>query len=156
MRGATLVSRRFQILPISEDVQTYGRWLWALTALFVFRVIAQPLALVIDSPLLPRFESWHSGVLPYPLLVVAQLFIVAWLALTAWRVSNDAVTPNQKAGRFLLTIAGLYAATMLTRLILGATILREERWFASPLPTVFHLGLASYLFVFGHLHTRHG
>ncbi len=137
-------------------MQTYGRWLWALTALFVFRVIAQPLALVVDSPLLPQFESWHSGLLPYPLLVVAQLFILAWLALTAWRVSHDAVTPNRKAGRVLQAIAGLYAAGMLARLILGATVLREERWFASPLPTVFHLGLASYLFVFGHLHARHG
>jgi hypothetical protein len=137
-------------------VQTYGRWLWALTALFVFRVIAQPLALVIDLPVLPPFESWHSGLLPYPFLVLAQLFILAWLALTAWRVSHDIVTPNRTAGIFLQSVAGLYAAVMLTRLILGATVLREERWFASPVPTVFHLGLASYLFVFGHLHTRHG
>jgi hypothetical protein len=137
-------------------VQIYGRWLWTLTALFAFRVIAQPLALVIESPLLPRFESWQSGVMPYSLLVVAQLFILAWLALTAWRVSHNHVTPNRKAGRSLLAIAALYAATMLTRLILGATVLRDDRWFGSPVPTFFHLGLAGYLFVFGHLHARHG
>jgi len=35
-------------------------------------------------------------------------------------------------------------------------MLRDERWFASPVPTVFHLGLAAYLFVYGHLHARHG
>lgn len=137
-------------------MRTYGRWLWALTALFAFRIIAQPLALVIDSPLLPPFESWHSGLLPYPLLVVAQLFILVWLARTAWRVSHDAVIPNRKSGKLLLAIAGLYAATMVARLILGATVLRDERWFGSPVPTLFHVGLASYLFVFGHLHTRHG
>jgi hypothetical protein len=137
-------------------VQTYGRWLWALAALFALRVIAQPLALIVDSPLLPRFESWHSGLVSYPLLVVAQVFILAWLARTAWRVSQNMVTPNRKSGRALLAIASLYAATMITRLILGATVLRDERWFGSPLPTVFHIGLACFLLVFGHLHARHG
>jgi phosphoglycerol transferase MdoB-like AlkP superfamily enzyme len=137
-------------------VQTYGRWLWALTVFFAFRVIAQPLALVIDLPWLPQFESWHSGAMPYPLLVVAQLFILAWLAITAWRVSHNTVRPNRTSGRALLAIAVVYAATMLTRLILGATMLRDERWFGSPLPAVFHLGLAGYLFVFGHLHAREG
>jgi hypothetical protein len=137
-------------------VQAYGPWLWTLTALFALRVIAQPLALVVDSPLLPRFESWHSGVVPYGLLVVAQLFILAWLTATAWRVSQATVKPNRKFGKPLLLSAAVYAATMLTRLGLGATVLRDDRWFTSPLPTAFHLGLAGYLFVYGLLHTRHG
>jgi hypothetical protein len=137
-------------------VQAYGRWLWTLTALFALRVIAQPLALLVDTPLLPRFESWHSGVMPYPLLVIAQLFILAWQTATAWRVSHDMVTPNPKTGRPVLAIAGVYALTMFTRLVLGATVLRDERWFASPVPTAFHIGLASYLFVYGLLHVRHG
>jgi hypothetical protein len=130
--------------------------LWALTALFAIRVISQPLALVIDFHWLPRFESWHSGVLPYPLLVVAQLFILAWLAMIAHRVSHNTVKLNRTSGRFLIAIGTVYAATMVTRLVLGATVLRDDRWFASPVPTIFHLGLASYLFVFGHLQTRHG
>jgi hypothetical protein len=45
---------------------------------------------------------------------------------------------------------------MLARLPLGATLLREERWFASPPPTAFHLVLAKYLFLYGRLHLRHG
>lgn len=137
-------------------MQAYGRWLWALTALFAVRVIAQPLALVIDSPLLPRFESWHSGALPYALLVAAQLLTLTWLALTAWRVSHSALKPNRTWGRPLVAIASVYSATMFTRLILGATLLRDERWFASPIPTVFHLVLAGYLFVFARLQVRHG
>ena len=137
-------------------MKAYGPWLWTLAALFAVRVTAQPLALLVDSPLLPPFESWHSGVMPYPLLIVSQLFILAWLTTTAWRVSQETVKPNRSSGRLLLAIAGVYALTMLTRLILGATMLRDERWFASPVPTVFHLGLAGYLFVYGHLHARHG
>ena len=84
--------------------------------------------------------------MPYPLLIVSQLFILAWLTTTAWRVSQETVKPNRRSGRRLLSIAGVYTLTMLTRLILGATMLRDERWFASPVPTVFHLGLAG-LFV---------
>ena len=33
---------------------------------------------------------------------------------------------------------------MAVRLVLGATLLGYERWFASPLPTFFHLVLAAY------------
>ena len=137
-------------------MQVYGRWLWALTALFAIRVVAQPLALVFDSPLLPRFESWHSGIMPYALLVAAQVCILTWLALNAWRVSHNTLKPNRTWGRSLLALASVYAATMFARLILGATLLRDERWFASPIPTIFHLGLAGYLFVFAHLQVRHG
>ena len=105
-------------------MKAYGPWLWTLAALFAVRVIAQPLALLVDSPLLPPFESWHSGVMPYPLLIVSQLFILAWLTTTAWRVSQETVKPNRRSGRRLLSVAGVYALTMLTRLILGATMLR--------------------------------
>jgi len=142
--------------PIGLNVQSYARWLWILAGLFALRVAAQPLALVVNSRFLPRFESWHSGVVPYPLLVGAQLLILLWLLSTAWFVARGAVRPVRKLGGILIGAAGLYGVTMLARLVLGATLLRDERWFASPLPTVFHLVLASYLYVYGRLHYRHG
>ena len=43
---------------------------------------------------------------------------------------------------------------MLGRLILGATIMKGQRWFASPVPTLFHLVLAADLIVYGHFHFR--
>ena len=134
----------------------YGRWLWLLAAFFALRVIAQPLALVVDSRFLPRFESWYSGLIPYPVLVGVQLVILAWLLITASRVSRAVARPRPTFGTLLLGAAGVYVVTMLMRLLLGATVLREERWFASPVPTAFHLVLASYLFVYGHFHYRHG
>lgn len=45
---------------------------------------------------------------------------------------------------------------MLMRLLLGATILSESRWFTSPVPAIFHLGLAGYLLAYGLFHVRHG
>jgi len=130
-------------------MQQHGRWLWILSALFALRVAAQPLAIVVDAAVLPRFESWHSGLLPYPLLLGTQLLILAWLVTTATRVSRGAVQRSPMFGRLVLGVAAVYGLTMLTRLVLGATVLSEVRWFASSVPTVFHLVLAGYLFVYG-------
>ena len=134
----------------------YAPWLWLLLGLFTVRVLAQPIALRVDTPLLPRFESWHSGVLPYPLLVLAQLVIILWLARTAWMFSTGAIAPRHRFGALMMALGGVYFASMVARLLLGATVLSHERWFASPLPTVFHLVLAAYLLVYGHFHWRYG
>ena len=120
------------------------------------RVIAQPLSLIIESPLLPRFDSWHGGVLPYPALLLAQLLIIAWFARTAWRFSRGEAVPRRGRGRFFVTFGTLYFVTMLARLILGLTALRDSRWFTSYLPTLFHLVLASWLLVYGHFNYKYG
>ena len=130
----------------------HGRWLWILAALFALRVAAQPLALVVEAPVLPRFESWHSALLPYPLLLAAQLLILAWLVTTAARVSRGGVQPNRMFGRLVLGVAAAYGMVMFTRLVLGVTVLSDMRWFARPVPAIFHLVLAGYLFVYGRVH----
>lgn len=130
--------------------------LWLLTALFCTRVVAQPAALVLDTPLLPRFDAWYSGAMPYPQLLVAQLAILGWLAWTARAVQTQRVRPSRRLGRGLLVFAGLYGALMVARLGLGLSILGDVTWFARPVPTVFHLVLAAYLAVYGDLHVRHG
>ena len=130
----------------------YGPWLWLLTGLFALRVAAQPAALIFDEGVLPPFDSWHGGVLPYPVLLLTQLLILGWLARTAWRFGAAAVAPNRSAGRLLLIFGGLYFAVMSLRLLLGATVLGGVRWFASPLPAFFHLVLAMYLLLVGYFH----
>ena len=47
------------------------------TAAFLFRVMAQLLQALWPLDVLPSFESWHSATLPYPLLLVSQLAILA-------------------------------------------------------------------------------
>ena len=127
--------------------------LWLLTGLFAFRVAAQPAALLFDR-LLPPFDSWDGGVLPYPVLLVTQLVILGWLARTAWRFSTGRVTSRPSIGRAALAFGGVYFAVMFLRLLLGATVLSDVRWFASPLPAFFHLVLAAYLLVYGYCHVH--
>lgn len=126
-----------------------------MLALFIVRVVAQPLSLIIDSPLLPRFDAWHGGVLPYPALLAAQVLIIVWFARTAWRFSRGEAVPRRGLGIFFLVFGTVYFLTMLARLVLGLTIYRESRWFTSYLPTVFHLVLASWLLVYGRYHYKY-
>ena len=140
----------------SKSSRRYAPWLWLLLGLFAVRVVAQPVALMADAWLLPPFESWHSGALPYPLLLTTQLFILAWLAHTAWQFTRGEISPHRRFGVLMLILGSAYFMTMLMRLVLGATILAGQRWFASPLPTFFHLVLASFLLLYGHFHFRYG
>jgi hypothetical protein len=140
----------------SKPSQRYAPWLWLLLGLFTIRVLAQPIALHVDTPLLPRFESWHSGLLPYPVLVLTQVIIILWLSRTAWTFTTGAIAPRSGFGVVMMAFGGVYFAAMVLRLLLGATVLADERWFASPLPTVFHLVLATYLLLYGHFHWRYG
>ena len=134
----------------------YTKWLWLCTSLFAFRVIAQLAALLFKPKFLPSFESWHGGVLPYPLLLSTQILIFIWLAWTAWRFSQNNIYPRRRLGMVIIVFASLYFLVMLLRFLLGSTILSDYRWFASYLPAFFHLVLASYLFLYAHFHFRHG
>jgi hypothetical protein len=140
----------------SKPSRRYAPWLWLLLGLFTIRVLAQPIALRVDSPLLPRFESWHSGLLPYPMLVFTQVIILLWLSRTAWVFTTGTIAPRFRVGIVTMGLGGVYFAAMVLRLLLGATLLSQQRWFASPLPTVFHLVLATYLILYGHFHWRYG
>jgi len=136
----------------ARSSRRYAPWLWVLAALFCARVFAQPIALVFHPGFLPPFDAWHSAVLPYQLLLASQGVILFWLAWTAARFSTAAVTPNRRIGVSALILGTLYFSFMALRLLLGATILHGQRWFARPLPTVFHLVLATYLILFAHFH----
>ena len=133
----------------------YGVVLWMLLWLFALRVAAQVAAIFVRSPLLPEFEAWHSGVLPYGVLLASQIAILAALVWTARQFTSGAVRPQRSMGVAALTFGTLYFATMLVRLALGLTLLSDRRWFSSRLPTMFHLVLAVYVIVFAWFHTIH-
>src|SRR5262245_40813563 len=95
-------------------------WLWVLWGLFGLRVVAQPLARVVDLPFLPDFERWHSSVMPYWLLVLCQLVILWVLGRTAWAFSTAKVTRRKRLGVGLVIFGSAYLGSMVARLTLGA------------------------------------
>ena len=132
--------------------RTHATLLWLLLGLFLFRVAAQLAAAATALPFLPPFEAWHSGALPYPALVVAQIAIVAVYAWMARGIAVGRTRPRPRLGRFLLVFGGVYFAFMVARLALGATLLVESSWWRAPIPSSFHLVLAGFLIVAGHFH----
>jgi hypothetical protein len=81
---------------------------------------------------------------------------IAALGWTALRFTTDAVTPRRSIGVVAFAFGGLYFLAMLVRLVLGLTVLSHRRWFASPLPTAFHLVLAAYVLLYTRFHYVHG
>ncbi len=137
---------------ITNPAKKLAPWLWLLTGLFAFRVVAQPLARVWDW--LPPFDAWHSATLTYAWLVFFQLLILAAMIGIAFRFSSGRVRASRAVGTAMLSFGGLYLGVMLTRLVLGVTVMRGDAWFDRPLPTIFHLVLATFVILIGWFHRR--
>lgn len=136
----------------SRAFQSYGWLLLGLLLLFLCRVVAQLVQSVSPVAVLPSFETWQSGALPYPLLVAFQLLILMACARAVWSVLSGTVVPSAKKGRWFLTLGWVYFIAMSIRLVVGLTIAPEHFWFGATLPTLFHLVLACFLLVLGSFH----
>lgn len=132
--------------------ESFAKALWFLLALFACRVVAQPAQLWLRVPWLPAFDAWHSGALPYWLLLTLQLLILTMQVRIAVAVGAGRMTPSRRAARWSLILGATYFAAMLARLALGMTVLASSRWFSAWLPTVFHLVLASFVLLVGMFH----
>ena len=127
-------------------------WLGALTLLFALCVTAQALQRVFELEVLPTFEAWHGGLLPYWLLLTAQIALLGVMVRTVVLVAADRVAATRGKAVVLLTIGSLYLATMSFRFLAGQTILEENTWFAAWLPALFHIDLALFVVLLGHYH----
>jgi len=137
-----------------QGVESRGTaWiLLCLTVLFVFRVVAQMIQFWHPYPVLPSFEAWQSGAVPYSLLLSVQVVIVGCCLRIIWRLFKGCVVPETKMGKIWLSIGGMYFLVMCIRLILGFTVAPDHFWFGAKLPTMFHFVLAAFLLVYGRFH----
>ena len=130
-----------------------------LAGLFFLRVAGQMLVARFDVRFLPAMEHWYSGLLPYPILLTAQIVIVALqvrMCADFWRGHGYFVAPKPAAGRVLKWLSYLYAAAMATRYVVTMALFPERRWLGGVIPIVFHLVLAAYLFAYSHFHCLGG
>ena len=129
----------------SLDRQVKQAGLTVLTVLFALRVLGQALQELFGLRGLALDAAWDGGLLPYGLLLPAQVIILAGMAHASWRPPLLGV----EAGRLLRLVGALYAAVMAARLLLGATLLTDMAWFAAWLPALFHLVLACFVILLG-------
>lgn len=121
-----------------------------LAMLFVGRVVAQLIQYFYPVDVLPRFEQWQSGALPYGILVALQLVIVAGQLHVVGAVSRSQRLLRQEWRRMISAFAVIYLAVMAFRLIAGLTFATDGGWLDARLPTIFHLILATYLLLWMH------
>lgn len=119
--------------------------LWACIGLFLLRVLGQIEVVLIAPAWLPTMEQWYSGLLPYPLLLPAQILILMLMTgLTVYETRRAHLAPDRE---WLRVVSLLYFAVMLSRL--GIQLLRgaDDVIAAGGIPVAFHWVLALFLLV---------
>jgi hypothetical protein len=131
-------------------------FLWLFSALFVVRVGGQLLVRLRRPAWLPPTKEWNLS--PYRLLLPAQIGILGlmtWIDVSFSTGSGPPVDPRPDLGRGVLVFSFVYAGVMIARYLVRMARRPEERWFGGAVPIVFHLVLASYLFVIGSFHASY-
>ena len=74
------------------------------------------LAVALDvAPFLPPMDEWQSGLLPYPVLLAAQVVLLAGLGTICWQFSRGRgwfVRAPSRLGTPLWIAGWIYAASM--------------------------------------------
>jgi hypothetical protein len=119
--------------------------LWALTALFAARVTGQAVQRWIPQPFLPSADAFQGSNLPYPVLLCAQLVILAVMIAVAWRVQRGRMVRNPRAARVLGWLGAAYMAFALVRIAVGLGMPGAPDWFRTWIHAFFHIVLAGYV-----------
>ncbi len=141
----------------SAAAQRLAPLLWALLAMFIFRVAGQ-IVVVLYSPIwLPPMQEWYSGLLPYPLLLPAQIALIAVMVKICADFSRGggwSVQPRRWLGQPALIFGYIYFAAMVVRYGLRMWLVPEARWFGGTIPIFFHFVLAAFVIAVGLFHVR--
>ncbi len=120
-----------------------------LVSLFVLRVGAQLVQAIYPVEWFPDYEAWHSGLLPYPVLLATQFLIIYLMSYMLHRARMDRI--RAKRWKYVLCyVFGVpYLALMAFRWVAGMTFMADSPWFSKSLPAFFHIVLASYILLLG-------
>lgn len=126
--------------------------LWACVALFAARVVGQIEVLLVAPDWLPDMDAWYSGLLPYPLLLPAQIAILMAMSTVAWnrRIRSGAFArANPRVAGALRIFAGIYFVVMAVRLGVNVIDHGADFWMHGAIPVAFHWVLALFVLVAG-------
>ena len=124
--------------------------LWSCIALFAARVIGQLEARLLAPEWLPDMDAWYSGLLPYPLLLPAQIALLMIMSAVAWnrRIRTGCfASANPRVAGALRLFALLYFTAMAVRLAVNINVNGMDYWSEGAIPVAFHWVLALFLLV---------
>ncbi len=142
---------------ITDIPRRYPLLLGLLAALFCLRVGGQVMVGTVDLAFLPPFEKWDSGLLPYPLLLAAQIVLIGLLAMIVRDFARGRgyfTKLAPRTGRILIWASIVYALVMALRYGITMALFPEMRWFTGTIPITFHFVLATFLYTLGEFSTR--
>ncbi|MEM1013424.1 MAG: hypothetical protein AAGI46_14530 [Planctomycetota bacterium] len=124
-----------------------------LALAFAGRVLGQVVVAFDIGPAndwLPPMEAWYSRLVPYSVLLPAQVLILVLQAMHIGKLWRRPAVPALSFAFGLKVFAVAYALAMLLRY--AVILLRNEGfgpewWSGSVIPVTFHQVLAAYLFI---------
>ena len=143
-------SEDVNLADLARQSRVHAVFIMVLLGLFVFRVVAQLVQLFAPTPILPAFEAWHSGTLPYGLLFAFQMTIIV---LAAWFIRGlwiGQIKQNRRLGTGVAWIGGLYLAGSVARFVAGLTFAKQNLFLSAHLPGIFHIVLAGMVVTVAH------
>ena len=129
------------------------RLLWSLLALFVLRVAGQAMVAFFGVPWLPPMDRWYSGLVPYQVLLPAQLLIIVLMAKICsdfTRRRGFFVRPRRFFAVHWLWFGWLYLAIMILRYPVQMQLKPD----GPIIPIFFHWVLAAFVIAVGFWHRR--
>lgn len=120
-----------------------------LGVVFLARVAGQLIQVLAPLEFLPPLERWQGSNLPYPALFVAQVGILVLIGCISARMAAGRPVMSPRLASPVIVLGAIYFGVMAVRLVLGFTAMADIKWFASPIPTTFHLVLAAIVIVTG-------
>jgi hypothetical protein len=116
--------------------------------LFVLRVLGQLLVVLAQPRWLPPMKDWYSGLIAYPLLLPAQIAIIALMVVLIRQAASNA-PPNRPLALGILAFATMYALSMVVRFVILRRRHPDYRWHeGGMIPILFHWVLAGFLFTY--------
>lgn len=98
---------------------------------------------------LPPLESFKGSELPDAVLLAAQIVILILFVVVVRRMAAGIRVIALRWTYPTIVLGVIYFLVMTARLVLGHTILADDKWFAAPIPASFHLVLASAVMLIG-------
>lgn len=124
--------------------------LWACIGLFFLRVIGQVEVLLLAPSWLPPMTDWYSGLLPYPVLLPAQivlLMVMSVLVFHEMRINGAVGVRPARWRPWVRSAALVYFAVMVLRLAVQFSRGADDVIAAGGIPVAFHWVLALFLLV---------
>ena len=130
---------------------------WVTLGLFFLRVVGQVEVWLLAPDWLPPMDAWYSGLLPYPLLLPAQVLLLMGMSVLAWVRATRAPRVTAASARrdvALRVLAMLYFAAMAVRLAYIVATHGAGFYLHGAIPVAFHWVLALFLLAVTRPHRR--